>query len=221
MERTTSIITAGRLFGKNFIGPTELLKIAPKFPVNKDLIKNDALPPITFDTKQLKQYVDTHILILGISENNLHTSLTINFLRDFYGTNPEQNEPCFYNQDWYINENFANKTTLECKWYLIRKKITKSSQGKNPQALSENFTPSQNFPSAILTAYTFFAYYFHTGGDILWKNEFVWCKDVDHADDQIYTGRYEDPSQINKKGFNVHRHLSIKPFYGLAETIMI
>ena len=55
---------------------------------------------------------------------------------------------------------------------------------------------------------------------MLWRHDFIWCDDSDHNGDRIYTGRYIDPNGINKNGFNIHRHLSIRPCYGAAPVII-
>jgi len=62
-------------------------------------------------------------------------------------------------------------------------------------------------------------YYFHTQGGLLWKSDFIWCSDKDKNGDQIYVGRYRDPLGVNKNGFNIHRHLKIRNYYGLAPVI--
>jgi hypothetical protein len=137
-----------------------------------------------------------------------------------FGANPSKKEPCFYNQDWYLNENFAKDKTLELKWYLISKTTDKKTRGKNPEELKKHISKTENFPSAVLATFVFFAYYLHTGGDILWKEDFIWCKDRDSNGDRIYVGRYKDPKKINKNGFNIHRHLQIKTCYGFAPEII-
>ncbi|PIT93557.1 hypothetical protein COU00_03750, partial [Candidatus Falkowbacteria bacterium CG10_big_fil_rev_8_21_14_0_10_43_11] len=151
---------------------------------------------------------------LGVQRNATGQKLTLNSLRDFFGVNPEIKEPCFYNQDWYFKEKFAEQTVLKNKWYLIGKEVDKNTRGKSPETMK-----GAAFPPAILTAFIFFAYYFHTDGKILWQQDFIWCSDKDNNGDRIYTGRYIDPDRINKNGFNIHRHLSIRQCYGLAPMI--
>ena len=79
--------------------------------------------------------------------------------------------------------------------------------------------PKEKFPSAILTSFVFFSYYL-LSRELLWKNDFTWCSDLDNNGDQIYTGRYIDPKGINKNGFNIHRHLSIRSYHGATTEIL-
>ncbi|HLC80877.1 MAG TPA: hypothetical protein VJG31_03840, partial [Candidatus Nanoarchaeia archaeon] len=173
---------------------------------------------IPYGTDFLKTLRGEYVLILGFPSDENKNPLTLNAMRSFYGLEPTVKEPCFYNQDWYLNEDFAGKTTLEFKWYIIRKKVIEETRGKRPEEIMETIKNVRGFPSAILTAYTFFLCYF-LNKEKLWENDFLWCSDKDGNGDRIYTGRYTDPRGINKNGFNIHRHLSIRPVYGLAPQI--
>lgn len=215
MERVKEIIMnfkqAKIIMGKNFIGPDELKKNSGRLGIiNPD--KLGRIPAVPYGEKELKKFAKNYILILGIPLSLAGDKLTLNSMRNFFGVDPDKKEPCFYNQDWYLKEKFAAQTSLEFKWYLIRKEVDKKTRGKNP-ATMENAT----FPSAILTAFIFFADYF-LNQEILWQNDFIWCSDKDHNGDRIYAGRYIDPNKTNKNGLNIHRHLSIRDCYGLAET---
>ncbi|MBI3334884.1 MAG: hypothetical protein HY001_00070 [Candidatus Portnoybacteria bacterium] len=201
---------AKRIMQRNFIGPDELNAIANAMGIHSP---ND-VPEIPFSGELLQREANNYLLMLGTAKNKNGESLTLATMRAYFGWDPGQKEPCFYNQDWYLNEPFANQTTLAPNWYLIRKTIKEGTRGKEPATIA--LPANQQLPSALLTAFTFFAYYFVTNGEILWKHDFVWCSDTDSNGDQIYTGRYVDPKGINKNGFNVHRHLSIKPHYGCA-----
>lgn len=176
------------LFGKYLFGVDEL----------KNIFKNINSIEIPYDIEYLTKYKDTHILILG-------SNVSIKNMLPMFNMNPDY-QPCFYNQDWYLNEEFINKK-LENKWYLVRKELKPESRGKLPDNNS-------NLSSAVLLTYTFFANYI-INNEILWKHDFIWCSDVDHNDDQVYVGRYLDPDKINKDGFNIHRHLKIKNNLGI------
>lgn len=206
---------AKKIMGKNFIGPDELALIA--LSLNIAPLKN--IPKIPHSEKLLKKLAKEYILILGVPKDKNGEPLTLNNMRSFLGYDPVVNEPCFYNQDWYLKEKFAKDTTLKSKWYLIRKEVMKESRGLRPEVLEGKLKKGQQFPSAILTAFTFFAYYFLNDGALLWKHDFIWCSDKDKNGDRIYTGRYTDPKKINKNGFNIHRHLSIRPAYGATIVI--
>ena len=210
----TSIQDASDIMKSNFIGPTELQSISNK--MNLGSISGPTTIP--FSTNKLKKNAATHLLILGVDSDKDHLPLTINQMRKFFGMDPQASEPCFYNQDWYINELFAKDTTLENKWYLIQKKVTEESRAVDPAQLLNKLTTNTDFPSAILTAYTFFTYYFLNNKERLWDVDFIWCSDTDANNDRIYTGRYTDPNGVNKNGFNVHRHLALKPNYAMITT---
>lgn len=211
---------AKKIMRKNFIGPEELNKVSSQLGIANPAKAGRRIPKINFTEQQLKKNAKNCILILGMPTAKDGEKLTLNKMRSYFGWDPKKSEPCFYNQDWYLNEKFADKIHLKFQWYLVRKKVISSTRGENPQKLEKSLRPHQSFPSAVLTAFTFFAYYFITGGEILWKHDFVWCSDKDKNGDRIYTGRYEDPKKINKNGFNVHRHLSIRSCYGAVTQIL-
>lgn len=192
-----TIQEAKTIMDKNFIGSEELKKIGFK--------PNASVPRIKYTARLLKKIKNDYILILGIP-------ITINQMRDTFGINPEQFEPCMYNQDWYLKEKFAS-TPLKSCWYLISKKVNKKGWWQNPKTIDKKF-----LPSAALATFTFFAYYL-LNKEILWKNNFIWCKDKDSNKDQIYVGRYVDSKKINKNGFNIHRHLKINKTYGVAPSL--
>lgn len=203
MERTTSIKEAKEIFGPNFIGPDELISISEKIKINKSF----DVPPISFDIEYLRDRSKDYLLVLGVSEFADGSPMNILFLRKYFGVNPVS-EPCFYNQDWYLQEEFVNYH-LENKWFLIRKNVFEDSRAMSPEYLSEKY----KFPPAILCAYTFFVHWFLKSA-ALWPNDFVWCEDIDHNGDRIYVGRYYDISGVNKNGFNIHRHLRVRNNYG-------
>lgn len=201
---------AKKIMGKNFIGLDELSLIAGELsnaPVS-------TIPKVHYEAKVLKKAAKDYLLIFGVTKMKDGKPLTLNNMRAHFGLDPAVSEPCFYNQDWYLNEKFADKATLKNRWYLIRKDVIKETRGVRPDMLEGKLKKGEQFPSAILTAFTFFAYYFLHDGAMLWKHDFIWCSDKDKNGDRIYTGRYTDPKKINKSGFNIHRHLSIRPAYG-------
>lgn len=213
------IIKAKKIMGKNFIGPFELGKISARLGIANPLKMKLTIPKISFSEQQLKKISQDYILILGLPAVKDGDKLTLNKMRSRFGLDPKKSEPCFYNQDWYLKEKFAAKTHLEFRWYLIGKKIEPATRGQEPEKIESELAAGTNFPSAILTAYTFFAYYFLNKSEILWKHDFIWCSDKDKNGDRVYTGRYLDPKKINKNGFNVHRHLSLRSCYGAVREI--
>ncbi|MGC9605531.1 MAG: hypothetical protein ABSF56_02115 [Minisyncoccia bacterium] len=210
---------AKKLFGKNFVGPEELGTISSRLGIPSPASLGPT-PKVSFSSTVLKKAAADHILILGIPTDAKGGRLTLGAMRAFLGVDPSKSEPCFYNQDWYLKEPFASERTLDYKWYLIKRNVADETRAMDPLDLEKDLDKSARFPSAILTAFTFFAYHFVNGGETLWKNDFIWCDDKDLNGDRIYTGRYVDPKGINKNGFNVHRHLSLKENYGAAPEVV-
>ncbi len=202
MERGTSQLEARELFGINFIGVDELLEIKNKFPLE---IPN-VIPEINISKEILNMSKETHILILCIERFN-NQDLNILNLREFFGISIHC-KPNFYNQDWYLKEDFA-VNSLNVEWKLIKKNVIEDSMGVLPEVLSESI----NFPSAILCTYTFFTYYL-CRNIVLWEHNFVWCRDLDYNGDRIYVGKYTDLVGLNNNGFSIHRHLKIRNIYG-------
>lgn len=208
---------ARELFGRNFIGSTELVSIAASMGTDPDYWRTNPIPEIPYDQSHLSAYTSSHLLILGLPSLRGGVPLTIANLREQFGWNADQHAPAFYPQDWYLREPFATEQTLEPRWYLLSRSVAASTRGQNPEQMDSQAI--KKLPPAVLTAYAFFANYLLSNGNILWEHDFVWCSDVDHNGDRIYTGRYRDPDQLSKDGFSVHRHLRIRQCYGVAELL--
>ncbi len=213
MERSTTIIRAKEIMGQNFIGPSELKAINEKIKfLNPELLENESVNIIPFPENVLTLNKDTHLLILIIPEHYTKAKLQFKHFREQFGFNPDEYEPCFYNQDWYLNEPFYINSTLEHKWLMVQKEIVNESRGKNPIDLT--ITSSNK---SLIYTYIFFINYL-VKNEILWENDYVWCIDLDSSEDQIYVGRYKDSNKINKNGFSIHRHLKIKNNYGILDV---
>ncbi|MFN8209393.1 MAG: hypothetical protein U0T33_00300 [Bacteroidales bacterium] len=219
MERTASLKTAKFIMGKNFIGHDQLAYISERFGINRRILENMKIPELKFPESILKENADDYILILGIQQTDTGRPLTINYMRSTFGVSPAISEPCFYNQDWYLNEDFASKFQPENKWYLLKKTVAENSRGVLPDTYTGLSTGEVDLPSAVLCAFAFFAYYLVSGGEKLWADDFVWTSDCDRFGDQIYVGRYFDRLDPSRCGFNVHRHLKIKSNYGIINSI--
>lgn len=200
-----------QIFGINFIGKEEL---KPFFKVlggdEEDILEN----PLQYSDADLKKAAsEGYILIYGVGSIN-GQSITLKYLREKFGVNPDESEPCLYNQDWYMKEDFMD-LTLDDRWYLIKKEVYEESRAVMPGDLTQQ---GLNFPPAILCGYTFFAY-FYARNEYLWWHDFVWCSDTDHNGDRIYVGKYHDIDGVNKNGFSIHRHLALRPCYGSVNYI--
>lgn len=172
---------------------------------------------VPFTEETLRENGGTHILIYAPRTYADGKPVTLNSLRDIFGTNSSFNEPCFYNQDWYLKEDFAN-TSLDGKWHVIRKEVLEGARAKEPEEIQKSLI-DEKFPSAVLSTFTFFVWWL-LRKDVLWRHDFLWCSDRDHNGDRIYVGRYEDPTDMNKNGFNIHRHLSLRSAYSAAPEII-
>jgi len=91
----------------------------------------------------------------------------------------------FYKQDWYYDEEFANELLVN---------------GIPDNDWIFNFETTLLYPAALWV-------FLHTtmyGGSIL-KDRYVWTSDRDHQGDHVYVGNW------GAKGFQIHRHLTIRP----------
>lgn len=201
----TSLQEAEKIMGQNFIGPEQVNVLLQTIGLDK--IDVDTCSIIPYEKKLLQEVAKSHILVYGSSK------VTILDLREHFGIEPEKKEPCFYNQDWYLAESFMHDR-LEDKWYLIKKDVIEYTRAIQPQDI---LSQGIEFPSAVLCTYTFFIYDL-VYGEKLWYHDFIWCKDVDHNGDRIYVGKYHDIDEINKNGFSIHRHLSLRNCYASIET---
>ena len=194
------------LFGKNYIGADELKPFFKALGFGGVDIQEEGIE--YSDDELQKAAGEGYVLIYGVNQIN-GQDITLRFLRDRFGVNPDESEPCLYNQDWYLKEDFID-LTLGLRWYLIKKDVIEESRAVMPADLAQR---GLNFPPAILCGYTFFAYYF-ARNEYLWWHDFVWCCDTDHNGDRIYVGKYHDIDGVNKNGFSIHRHLALRPCYG-------
>ncbi len=215
--KKATVIEAKEILGKDFIGPEELALIYTKLGIINPLSIYLNFPEIPYSISLLNEKKGDYILLLTVPLDAQNEALTLNYLRSFLGWDSIVKEPSFYNQDWYLKEAFANECTIELKWSLIKKEIENKTRAKSGQECITEF--HYTLPSALLCSYVFFAYYFHTDGDILWKHDFIWCSDKDHNGDQIYVGKYIDIDGVNKNGFSIHRHLALRSCYGAVEVL--
>lgn len=200
-----------KLFGKNFIGKDELKPFFKTLSFGDVEIQEKLIEYSDSDLQKAAK--EGYILIYGVEQIN-GQNITLRFLRDKFGVNSDVSEPCLYNQDWYLKENFID-LPLNRKWYLIKKEVYEDSRAVMPADLTQR---GLNFPPAILCGYTFFAY-FYARKEYLWWHDFVWCCDTDHNGDRIYVGKYHDIDGVNKNGFSIHRHLALRPCYGSVNCL--
>ena len=177
MERST-IDRLKQLFGKNLIGPDEVKPLLERIGAGEI-----AIPELNYSLEELEQYAKDYLLVMGLPSVG-GKPVTIRTLREAFGVDPDASEPCFYNQDWYMHEDFIDRQ-MDARWYLLRKEVVEASRAVMPeQLMAEDYA----FPTAILCAYAFFAYWF-CYDEKLWYHDFVWCSDTDHNGDRIYVGK--------------------------------
>ena len=205
-NKITDYETAKYIMGKNIIGIEEI----KKYKKLSFLFPNRA-PEIMYSPKELEEKKDDYLLILGIDRFQDGTDVTIRRLKSLYGMDPQKNEPCFYNQDWYDKESFID-VPIQTGWYLVRKRVFEDSRAVQPDELIKK----HEFPLAITCVYSFFLAW-ELRNIKLWYHDFIWCKDTDHNGDRIYVGKYHDIDGINRNGFSIHRHLSLRPCYGCID----
>ena len=165
------------------------------------------IPELNYSFEELEACAKDYLLVMGLPSVG-GKPVTIRTLREAFGVDPDASEPCFYNQDWYMHEDFIDRQ-MDARWYLLRKEVVEASRAVMPeQLMAEDYA----FPTAILCAYAFFAYWF-CYDEKLWYHDFVWCCDTDHNGDRIYVGKYHDVDGVNKNGFSVHRHLALRSCY--------
>ncbi len=209
MINMTTIELAREIMSDSFIGPDELQKCSPSL----SLLIPSTIPEIPYAEEKLREVKNDYYLILGVSKMTDNKNVTINNLKAIFGKDPDVGEPCFYNQDWYDQEEFIN-IPLQENWYLIRKGVFEDSRAVMPNELMKSLV----FPSAVLCTYSFFVIWLSIGEKI-WYHDFVWCSDVDHNGDRIYVGKYHDVDGVNKNGFSIHRHLALRPCYGAVDCM--
>lgn len=206
MKNSIDYENAKEIMGENFIGISELSGL---HSLNLKIPSN--IPEIPFTIDDLVSKKDDYILVLCLDEFEDGNKVTLRNLIDIFGKNPDISEPCFYNQDWYNNEDFLD-LSLNSEWVLVRKNVFPESRAVQPDELKSVYS----FPSAVICAYTFFVSW-ECKNIKLWYHDFVWCSDTDHNGDRIYVGKYHDVDGVNKNGFSIHRHLSLRTCYGCID----
>lgn len=194
------------IFKKNFIGPDELINCNEKL----NFLIPESISNIHLDLDKINP--EEYILIYGCENLVDKSNVSIRKLIEIFGYNNNGLNLCFYNQDWYLSEDFIDES-LNNKWHLIQKNLSKETRGTEPNKEVMSF-----LPSSILCTYTFFVWWL-VNKEILWSKDYVWTRTKDSYGDRIYVGKYLDNDDPKRSGFSIHRHLSIKNNYGCAKSI--
>lgn len=206
MVSTVDFEKAKSILGDRIIGIDDLKKIDV---INFDY--SNYSNTIPFPLEVIEQRAKDWYLIYGVSKFLDGKNVSIRNLKNIFGENPAINEPCFYFQNWYDNEEFIDNSMSE-GWFWVRKSVYEDSRAVDPNELLKKYS----FPDAITCTYAFFVTWL-TKTDKLWYHDFVWCEDVDHNGDRIYVGKYNDVDGVNVNGFSIHRHLALRNCYGCIE----
>jgi hypothetical protein len=176
-------------------------------------------PVIPYSASILERTRYSHILIHTPGRDAQGAPINLMHLRAAFGMDPAVSEPCLYNQDWYVREGFAH-LALDGGWHLVAMRVLEGARAKDPSAIEQGLPSGEGFPAAVTCVFTFLAWWLATGGEKLWRHDFVWCRDRDDNNDRIYVGRYDDPKGLSKSGFSIHRHLALRPAYSAAPEIL-
>lgn len=136
--------------GTNFIGPKQVNLLL--MHMGKELISEIDVPEVNYDEETLRNSASDYILVYGTD------ALDILDIRNFFGVDPEISEPCLYNQDWYMSEEFIRRR-IDNKWFLIKRNVLEDTRAVMPM---EIISTGVKFPSAILCVYLFSLIMWHT-----------------------------------------------------------
>ena len=208
MERKATIAEARQLFGENMIGFDELSQLPDMWVLSLPVPEYE----IPWTIEELEAYKKDYLLILATDKFINGDPVSLATIKRLVGVNPDEYEPCLYNQDWYDKEDFVHQP-IQAGWFLIKRDVFDDSRAVSPNELEVKHT----FPTAIQCAYAFFTMWY-SRNVCLWRHDFVWCSDKDHNDDRIYVGKYHDIDGVNKNGFSIHRHLALRPCYAAVDV---
>ena len=208
MERNATIEEARQIFGENMIGIDELSQLPDMWVLSLPVPEYE----LPWTVEELESYKKDYLLILAADKFINGEPVSLASIKKRVGVNPDESEPCLYNQDWYDKEDFVQRP-IQAGWYLIKRDVFDDSRAVSPNELEVK----HSFPTAIQCAYAFFIMWY-SRNVCLWRHDFVWCSDKDHNGDRIYVGKYHDIDGVNKNGFSIHRHLALRSCYAAVDV---
>jgi hypothetical protein len=123
--------------------------------------------------------------------------LNILGLRKIRGTTPTA-QPAFFDDSWYLNEDFARQ---DCPpgWHFLHENVIPDSVSKPVNYLSSVRTKMLELPWAIEIALMLFLHYSGTGVQLLHKKH-TWCRD------QASLNRFVTLGAFGKNGLFISSH---------------
>ncbi len=156
-------LEAKEILSANFIGTKELERLQNHFAVRIP----ETIPSIPFEKDKLEGCRGTHLLILCTPQFSDGTDISIETIRLKVSLSGET--PCFYNQDWYLKEEFIKKQ-LGLKWLLVSKSVLDESRA----IPAEKVVSMYRLHSAVELTFAFFANYFVTYGTMTMSGVPMW-----------------------------------------------
>jgi hypothetical protein len=213
MVRSEGIELARSVLGQDFIGPDELKMISVDF--NFDF--NFDFPDLKLSIDDLNKIRSSNMMLILFWPYCLgSTEISIKVMRENFGVSGEFRVDGFYNQDWYINDPFYEKSYSKPCWLRVSKEVEEGLRGVGPIQKYIN----EHALDAVLYIYTFFVTLF-LRQVILWPHDYVWTSTKDYNGDWVYIGRYKDINGINRDGLSIHRYLSISKIYSFSSGGLI
>ncbi|MCH8741699.1 hypothetical protein IH779_02265 [Patescibacteria group bacterium] len=182
-SRTSSQELSREIMGNNFLGVEEVVEHFGISLVQEELAKIAEVP---FFEATLQECKDSHVLFLGVPVNRVGNPLTVNYFRDMFPAD----SPRFwaYQDSRYDRERFATEETCELRWYLLRKSILDESRPLDYK--EQNYLLQENEYRERAIVYIFCELLmFRARSELLFKDDWVWCTDVDSDGSQVRVGR--------------------------------
>ena len=145
----TKVEEAKWIMGNSFIGIDELKSVPEGFKIKADSIE------IPFSVEELSLKKGTHVLIYCPQDFADGTAISIQSIR----TNIEKmgcKTPVFYNQDWYLKEDFYKVVIERPHWLLLQKTVDDSTRGVLPEKIEAQYY----LPIAAELTFAFFCLLF-------------------------------------------------------------
>lgn len=187
LKVSTSQVVARSIMGRNFLGPEEVQKA---FGVKYSSGDRAKLVQIPFDVNMLRACADTHILVAGfpmsmndIRKNKRVKSNATSLFCDVVG------------ERLYDEQRFAN-TSVECRWFLLRRKPIDNSTFKTYVEQLRLILDREENPEARDVVFATIALCLTTG-EWLFESIYVRCKNMHSHGGRVSVG-------VSEGGIRIH-----------------